>query len=68
MQTKYVKPFSLTWWCGLVLILAGVLVALADVLPVLGQIAHVINALSGGATPAVLFLAGMTTIGLRGAL
>ena len=65
---KYIKPKSLTWWAGFVPLIAGVLVALSDVIPVLLPVRAVIDAMTGNAEPAVLVNAGLVAIGLRGAV
>ena len=65
---KYFKPHSLTWWASFAPLLAGVIVALADVVPGLGQARDVINALSGDMQPALLVNMGLAGIGLRAAL
>lgn len=65
---KYLKPKSLTWWAGFVPLLAGLVVALSDVLPVLAPVRAVIDAMTGNAEPAVLVNAGLVAIGLRGAV
>lgn len=64
---KYIKPESFTWWMSLIPVIAGIIVATADLH---GQVAlvAVVNSLTGGAEPAILINAGLAGIGLRAAL
>lgn len=65
---RYFKPKSLTFWCAVTPFFAGLIVALASVVPELEKAATVINIASGGLTPPVLINLGLAGIGLRGAI
>ena len=65
---KYIKPKSMTWWSGGVApISAGLILAVSSVVPELLPVATVIDALTGGVEPSLLFAGGLTVIGLRAA-
>lgn len=68
MRSKYFKPRSLTWWCSVAPLLAGVVLALAAAIPALSPLAAVINAASGDLPAPVLINMGLIGIGLRGAV
>ncbi len=65
---KYFKPKSLTWWCSVAPLVAGVVSATAEAVPTLQPAKVVIEAVSGGLTPAVLINMGLAGIGFRGAI
>lgn len=65
---KYFRPTSVTWWASATPLFAGLIVALASVIPELEKAATVINIASGGLTPPVLINIGLVGIGLRGAI
>lgn len=67
-MTKYFQPRSLTWWGGLVPLVAGLILAAADAIPALHGLALFINAASGNMPAPVLINAGLVAIGLRGAI
>jgi hypothetical protein len=62
---KYIKLRSLTWWSGVVPLLAGVFVATVDLHGV-QSIVNSINALSGNMQPSAMVVYGLTVIGFRG--
>ena len=65
---KYIKPKSLTFWTGGVApISASFVIALSGAIPELLPAAVVIDALTGGIEPSLLFAAGLTVIGIRAA-
>ncbi len=67
MMQKYFKPRSVTWWCAVIPLIAGVVVA-TEPLHGLTGVVQVINNVTGGVAPAVLINAGLGGIGLRGAM
>ena len=60
----YFKPTSLTWWVSFVIFLSGMVIALAEVLPILAPFAVVINAMDGAIPASVLISTGLMGIGL----
>ena len=68
MESKYLKPASLTWWASVAPLLAGIVLALSAAIPALGGVAAVINAASGDLPAPVLINMGLIGIGLRGAV
>lgn len=65
---KYFKPKSLTWWGSVVPLLAGLISAASASVPALEPAKVVIDAASGGLTPAVLINAGLVGIGVRASI
>lgn len=67
MNSKYIRPRSLTWWASIAPLSAGVFKASAPAhgmdMPV-----EVIDQMTGNMTPAMLINLGLAGIGLRGAL
>tara|TARA_R110000782_G_scaffold218427_1_gene305823 strand:- start:34137 stop:34337 length:201 start_codon:yes stop_codon:yes gene_type:complete len=64
---KYFKPRSVTWWGGVLPVVAGLIVATAEIH---GNLAAVtaINNITGGIPAAALINSGLVAIGLRGAI
>lgn len=68
MQTliaKYWLPHSLTWWTGIIMLLSGVALALAPIIPALSALSGPLSAIWGGQDAALLIAGGLTAIGLR---
>ena len=66
METKYVKPRSMSWWAGVAMVAMGFLVGLSEAVDLRGWEA-VIAAWTGGVPANVLLLNGASVIGIRGA-
>lgn len=64
-ESKYFKPLSITWWSGIIPLIAGLSVATVD-LHGMTAIVSTINNLSGDIPASSMILYGMTAIGLRG--
>jgi len=64
---KYFKPKSLTWWASVILLAAGVVLALSANIPTLAPVADLILAFYPGASAGMLINLGLMGIGLRGA-
>lgn len=66
---KYFKPKSMTWWSGIGAIATGVYSMFQPSNTVVGELAHLMALLTGGAdaAPAVLIFSGLGLIGLRAA-
>ena len=66
---KYIKPNSLAWWASLAPLLAGLVIAGADVLPILAPAAAFAHNVFGfDKTAAQLVQLGLLGIGIRGAI
>ena len=64
---KYWKPRSVTWWAGLVPLVAGLILATEPLHGWLDLVAT-INNMTGRVPAAVLINAGAVAIGMRGAV
>ena len=64
---KYWKPRSVTWWAGLVPLVAGLIIATEPLHGWLDLVAT-INNMTGRVPAAVLINAGAVAIGMRGAV
>jgi len=67
MEYKYLKPRSLTWWVSFAQILMGIFIASAQVHGLI-DLAEAFDIMTGSLGPYVLISAGLTGIGLRGAV
>lgn len=67
MNSKSLKPKSLTWWASLVPVLIGGTIA-SEPLHGLAALVETLRALSGDVPPAMLINAGLAGIGFRGAI
>lgn len=67
MLGKYIKPKSLTWWSGVVPLVAGLVVA-SEPLHGLSGLVATINAVTGDIPAAGMITYGLTAIGVRGAV
>lgn len=67
-MNKYFKPKSLTWWGSVIPLIAGAVSAASAAVPALAPAKVVIDAATGGLSPAILINAGLVGIGVRGAL
>jgi hypothetical protein len=64
---KYFKPKSVTWWAGLVPLVAGLIIATEPLHGWMDLVAT-INNMTGRVPAAVLINAGAVAIGMRGAV
>ena len=64
---KYIKPRSLAWWSGVVMLASGIIMAAAEGFPTVAPIAVALHA-AWGMDAAPLIAAGLGIIGLRGAI
>lgn len=67
MESRYIKPRSLTWWAALGPLVAGLILA-SEPLHGLTALAQTVRNITGDAPPALLINAGLAGIGIRGAL
>ena len=67
MQSKYIKPKSLTWWTSAAPLSLGTFIAFTPVHG-LADWASSIDAITGGIGPYGLINAGLVGIGIRAAL
>lgn len=67
MKHRYFKPYSGTWWIGVVVLLSGVLLFVDAIYP-LGFVGTMLRGAYGGVTPFSLLLIGAGTITGRGAM
>lgn len=65
METKYFKPRSITWWSGVIPLIAGLFIATGD-LHGLQSIVNAIHNMTGGIPASGMIVYGLTAIGLRG--
>lgn len=62
---EYIKPTSVTWWCGVFMLLVGSLGAERVDFPGLSAVTEILGALAGDASPALLIGNGLAFIGVR---
>lgn len=67
LQSKYFKPFSLTWLASALPLGAGLFIAFEPVHH-LGDWSRSLSTVFGGTSPYLLINAGLVGIGLRGAV
>ncbi len=61
----YIKPKSLTWWGGVLMLLVGSLGVENISFPGLSAVTEILGALAGDASPALLIGNGLAFIGVR---
>ena len=66
-MSKYFKPKSVTWWAGMVPLVAGIVVA-TESLHGMTSVVLAIDTITEGASPAAMINAGLAAIGFRGAI
>ena len=67
MQSRHVKPTSLTWWASVAPLVAGLVLA-TEPLHEWAALADTTRNLVGDVSPSLLINAGLAGIGIRGAL
>ena len=66
--SKYFQPTSLTWWTGIGSLIAGLLLMLATVIPVLAPLSALAASFFPGQEGGALIVAGLGLIGIKGAI
>lgn len=66
--SKYVKPKSLTWWASVFPLFAGIVLAIASVIPGFEVVVGMINGMFPELSAVALINMGLIGIGLRGAV
>lgn len=64
-ESKYFKPLSITWWSGIIPLLAGLFVATVDLHGAVNWVSAIDN-VTGGIPASGMIVYGLTAIGLRG--